>query len=256
MLTLETYNVLLVEDEPLLLHSLERYIDNANLGFSVVKTATNGREAINYLEFQNIHLIIPDIIMPAMTGLELLRYVHHHFPNISVIVLSGYADFSYAQEALQNDALNYVLKPVTQELVIDMLLKAKVKLDTRYQLLEEHNLSGQTVEQSFQYVRDYLKEHFSEPIELNTLAAQLGYSPAYLTKIFSKYENCTPIKYLTLLRITQAKQLLTNTALTIKEIGERVGYSNQFYFSRTFHKQVGKTPSEYREQFSKGSAEP
>ena len=245
---IEKYNVLLIEDEPLLLSSLKRYIEELNLGFSVVCTASNGKEGLTLLGEFNIHLVITDIIMPVMTGLEFLHYVHHHFPNVYVAILSGHANFTYAQEALCSDAIDYVLKPITKEKIENLLLNAKIKLDTQYQLLSESNLSGKTAEQILNYARNYIKEHFSESIDLNSLASQLGISSAYLTKLFNKYEKSTPNKYLTQLRISQAKHLLINSDLTIKEVGESVGYDSQFYFSRIFHKQVGLTPSEYRKK--------
>ncbi len=246
MSKINCYNVLLVEDEPLLLRSLQRHIEQLDLGFRIVAVAQNGKEALDLLSQQDVHLIISDILMPVMTGLELLAHVHKHLPGICVAILSGHADFDYAQNALRAGALDYILKPITPEKIENLLLKAKIKLSAQYELIEDKSLSGQSAQQVMEFAREYLKEHYSEPITLVSLAHQLGYSSAYLTKLFNKFESCTPIKYLTDLRITQAKQLLANTALPIKEVGICVGYDNQFYFSRIFRKQTGFTPSEYR----------
>jgi two-component system response regulator YesN len=240
------FNILLAEDEPLLLRSLERHIGSIDLGFRVACKAQNGREALDMLKNNDIHLVITDIIMPLMSGLELLTELNKHYPNVAVVLLSGYADFNYAQQALREGALDYILKPITREKIENILMKAKIELSQYYQLIEDESLSGQTAEQTMEYARTYIRKHFTEQIDLSAIAAKLGISPAYLTKLFNKYEKCSPIKYLTDLRIAEAKQLLYNTQLTIKEVSERVGYQNQFYFSRVFRKIIKLSPSEYR----------
>ena len=76
----------------------------------------------------------------------------------------------------------------------------------------------------------------------------MGFTSAYLTKIFNRYKGDTPLKYLTDIRIHEARQLLTDTSLPIREVGERVGYPDQFHFSKTFRKLTGLNPTAYRKQ--------
>lgn len=242
------YNILLVEDEPLLLRSLERMIAELDAGFVVSHTAGDGLEAITIFRENDIHLVISDIVMPLMSGLELLQQVTRHRPNTPTIMLSGHADFCFAQEALRAGAMDYLLKPISAEAIENALIQARLKLEKYYQLVEDESLSGQSAERAVEYACEYMREKYAEPVEISVLARTLGFSSAYLTKLFKKHMHCTPVKYLTELRIAEAKNLLYNTSLTIKEIGERVGYDNQFYFSRVFHRTVNKTPSEYRER--------
>ncbi len=241
-----SFNALIAEDEPLLLRALERHIISLDMGFIPAFKAQNGREARSILQSEDIHLVISDIIMPVMTGLELLEYVNSHLPNIPFVILSGHADFVYAQDALRNGALDYILKPITEEKIEAVLQKAKLKLSARYRLIEDESLAGQSAVKSMEYARTYLKEHFQEQIDFAKLSKTLGFSSAYLTKLFNKYEKCAPVKYLTELRIQEAKQLLYNTDLSIAQVGAKVGYDNQFYFSRVFRKAMNCTPSEYR----------
>ncbi len=241
-----SFNALIAEDEPLLLRALERHIISLDMGFIPAFKAQNGKEALALLQSEDVHLVISDIIMPVMTGLELLEYVNSHLPNVPFVVLSGHADFSYAQNALRNGALDYVLKPITEEKIEAVLQKAKLRLGARYRLIEDESLGGQSAIKAMEYARTYLMEHFREQIDFASLAKSLGFSSAYLTKLFNKYEKCAPVKYLTELRIAEAKQLLYNTELSIAEVGALVGYENQFYFSRVFRKTMNCTPSEYR----------
>lgn len=240
------FNVLLAEDEPLLLHSLERHIQNLDLGFRVVCKASNGQEAWELVNKNEIHLVITDIIMPVMSGLDLLERISRHIPNTAVVIISGHADFEFAQQSIREGALDYILKPITKDKIESMLMKAKFKLSQHYQLIEDESLSGPTAEKTMEHVRDYIRNNYAQQIDLSSIASNLGISSAYLTKLFSKYEKCSPIKYLTDLRIAEAKHLLFNTELTIKEVGEKVGYPNQFYFSRVFRKMNSLSPSEFR----------
>lgn len=83
---------------------------------------------------------------------------------------------------------------------------------------------------------------------MDLIARNINYSPGYLAKIFAQQFNITPLKYIISLRISKAKNLLlSNPGLTIKQVGEVVGYSEQGYFSRIFKKYVGMIPFEFRE---------
>ena len=91
-----------------------------------------------------------------------------------------------------------------------------------------------------------MKEHYMESIDISTLADDLGFQSSYLTRLFGKHVGVTPLKYLTGIRIREAQRLLLDTSLPISEVGTRVGYSDQFHFSKTFRKATGMNPSAYR----------
>ena len=94
--------VLLVDDEPFILQGLQVLIDWKKEGFEIVATAANGAEALDFLKENRVELIITDISMPVITGLELLKKIREEkLSDAYFIILSGYADFSYAQQALQ-----------------------------------------------------------------------------------------------------------------------------------------------------------
>lgn len=116
--------VLLVDDEPFILQGLEKLVDWKAEGYEVVATKANGKEALAYLREHQVELIIADIKMPIMTGLELLATIRNE--NISdahFMILSGYSDFSYAQQAIQYNCIDYVLKPVEKDKLLEMLRK-------------------------------------------------------------------------------------------------------------------------------------
>ncbi len=242
------YNVLVVEDEILAGQSLSHHIDSLNVGFKVVHLAANGEEALEYLQSCNVHLVISDIRMPLMDGLTLARAIHELFPHIVTVLLTSHADFSYAREAIKLGILDYLLKPVTTEDLESTLMHARLQLQKYCELQEESSLVGRKAEEIVDYTTLYMRNHYMDEIDISSFAASMGFTSAYLTKIFSKYKGTTPLKYLTVLRIREAQRLLADTDLPIREVGLRTGYPDQFHFSKTFRKITGRNPSSYRKE--------
>lgn len=248
MTRLNHYNVLLVEDEMLLMQSLSRRIESLEAGFKVVCQASNGEDALKYLKKENIHLVMTDIRMPVMDGLALAKRIHEQYPHILTVILTGYADFDYAREAIRQGVFDYMLKPVTMEDLESTLAHVRLHLQKFYELEEDPALIGRDAEEIVEYTVLYMRDHYMDDIDISSFSASLGFTSAYLTKLFNKYKGDTPLKYLTDIRIHEAKRLLTDTGLPIREVGERVGYPDQFHFSKTFRKLTGLNPTAYRKQ--------
>lgn len=248
MKKIKHYNIMLVEDEALLRQSLARHIEALNIGYKVVCQMPDGQSALDALQTRDIHMIITDIRMPVMDGLTLARRVHEQFPHIITLVLTGYADFKYAQEAIRQGVFDYLLKPVDPDALEEALNKASLQLQKYFLLEDDTSLVGKDAEQIVEYAVLYMREHYMDEIDFSELSAKMGFSSAYLTKLFNKYKGDTPLKHLTEIRIHEAKHLLLNTNLPIREIGEKVGYPDQFHFSKTFRRLTGQNPTAYRKQ--------
>lgn len=118
--------VLLVDDEPYILQGLRVLVDWEEEGFKITGMAANGQEALKFLKNNKVDLILADIKMPIMNGLELLARIRNDdISDAYFIILSGYADFLFAQEAIRYDCTDYILKPVSKEQLIDTLHKVK-----------------------------------------------------------------------------------------------------------------------------------
>ena len=116
--------VMLVDDEPYILQGLQVLIDWASGGFEIAATCSNGKDALKYLKENQVDLIISDIRMPEMTGLELLETVKKEkISDAEFVLLTGYDDFAYTQRAIRNGCLDYILKPVEEEELIAVLRK-------------------------------------------------------------------------------------------------------------------------------------
>ncbi|NLC74183.1 MAG: response regulator, partial [Clostridiales bacterium] len=123
------YKVLFVDDEVLTREAIAAKTPWNEAGFTLIGTAENGKDAIEFMERERPDLLITDIYMPVMDGLELSRYVSINYPDMKIMILSGYDEFEYAKQALKCGVCEYMLKPITSAELIETLLKLKSRLD-------------------------------------------------------------------------------------------------------------------------------
>ncbi len=246
MIKLDHFNVLLVDDEYMLRQSLKRKISEIDDSFFISGECGDGNEALSAIEENNIHVVFTDIRMPEMDGLVLSKEINEKYPDIITIILTGYADFEYAQEAIRQNVFDYLLKPVSEEKLRAILAKVSMKLREKYELSFDEGLSGKSTDEIVRQTEKYLKDHFREDTDLGAVAERFGFSSSYLSKIFTRSKGESPIRYLTSIRMKEAKRLLSTTDEPIARVGELSGYPDQFYFSRTFRKEVGENPTQYR----------
>lgn len=245
------YTIVLVEDEPLILESIRDKIVDADLGFSVVFEAVNGKQALDYMQSSAPDVLITDIGMPVMSGTELLERVETQFPHILKVIISGYSDFEYTQHAIKQKAVDYILKPVRRQDVTELLMRLRAILDSRQENLRGDHIIGENqigISEAVEYVKGYVKQNYNTDIDFAALIQGLGYSIGYFSKVFAAEVGETPSKYQINLRMNMAKSLLAKNEFTVREVAEIVGYCEQSYFSRLFKKIVGESPASYREK--------
>lgn len=244
------YTIVVAEDEELLLNNLVQKIEKIDQDFEVIGIAQTGKQAYELVVDLTPDIVITDIKMPVMDGIELLTKVKEHYPLTKFIITSGFSDFDYAKSAISLKVTDYLLKPIDPEELTDALLRIKKEFQitkASYKEVFNPGTTKMTPSQIAELLKDFLVENYAQDINLNLIANNMNYSSSYLTKIFCQVYNCTPSKYITNLRITYAQRmLLHNPELSIRQIGEMVGYHDQGYFSRIFKKQTGLSPFEYR----------
>ena len=131
--------VLLADDEPYILEGLSKLIDWEANGYEIVKKASNGQEAYEYLKNNSVDIIFADIQMPRMTGLELLAKIKEEgISDAYFIIVSGFNDFKYAQQAIRYGSMDYLLKPVSKEMLEEILAKASVMKDMELKELRDN----------------------------------------------------------------------------------------------------------------------
>jgi YesN/AraC family two-component response regulator len=245
--------VVVAEDEELILNDIIKKIQQIDPVFMVVGAAQNGKQALEMVEECSPDLLLTDIRMPVIDGLELLKNISLNYPYIKTIIVSGYSEFEYAKHAIKYGVTDYLLKPLEPEELRKALTKIRISLEAEACFLNNKiakNVPGdKSPDEIAAMVIQFIKENFTHNINLNSLAENFNFNASYLSKLFKKYYDETPVRYLANLRIHEAKHLLrSRPELDIKSVGELVGYSDPFYFSRIFKHITGKSPSEYREQ--------
>lgn len=121
----QTVHILIAEDEPIILNNIAKKAQKAGSWVSIAGKAESGSQALSILEQTSVDILITDIEMPGINGLELIREVREHYPSVRIVILSGYSNFEYARTALRYGVNDYLLKPVAQDVFSELLLKLK-----------------------------------------------------------------------------------------------------------------------------------
>lgn len=239
------FRVIVAEDEKLIAHNIAKNISACDCSFEVVSICYDGLSALKEIERHNPHVLFTDIKMPLMDGLAIVHHVHNNTPHVRCVIISGYNEFEYAKQAMQFKAFDYLLKPLNKFELSKTLRKIKDEILSEQALLNsERETSTENIVSS---ILQYLQTNYEKDINFTQIAADYNFSASYLTKIFKEHAGTSPIKYLIEYRINMAKCMLLDTKLTIKEIAEKTGFIDQFYFSKCFKNFCGVTPSQYRE---------
>lgn len=249
------YNLLVVEDESLIRRGIRAFIDFGGLGISGFFEAENGEEAVKILDCQRIDLILADINMPKMNGLDFCKLAKERDPSVIVAVLTGYDYLDYAIRAIKVGVDDYVLKPLSREDVQKLLwgLVEKKKAADSFTAVRRavDKLTGDAGAEEGLSLRaqmaEVLEEHLADPeFSLNVMAAELGYNLSYLSTLFKRCFGGTFRDYLLNLRLERAKILLLSTRMKNYEIAAAVGMDDPNYFSVCFRRKYQKTPKEFR----------
>jgi len=175
-------NVVIVDDEPFIRQGLKILIDWEEYGFSITGEAANGKEAISLLECNNYDLIITDIKMPEVDGMELVKYIREHkSKDLKIIILSGYYEFEYAKQAIRYDVVDYILKTIQKEELIRVLLEFRESYNKEIQKAKEREHTEQNA----------IERH------LNALCSGI-YGQSDLSYIQDKLPYCTNLRYISI----------------------------------------------------------
>ncbi len=273
------YRVLLVDDEQIERMALAKKIDRYYGDKVEIYHAVNGREAVAMCGEQKNDIVIMDISMPEMNGVMAAKYIRKMDDQCSIIFLSAYDDFEYARNAIKVRALDYLLKPCDMNDLLAVMDTALQKLD-KENVFNGNSISGKEQNKeteicgsnannvrenrpkrtdnvrnsdeqtTIKYLKEYVENNYIYDISMQEAAEEMGYSDAYFSKLFKQYFNQNFTAYLTEYRIKKAKELLSNTNHSIKDISRMVGYTDSNYFAKIFKRLVGEIPSKYRENLT------
>lgn len=269
--------LLIADDEKLEREALAELVRRRFEREVVLEVAENGRKAADTAVLWGADLILMDIEMPGMSGLDAARAVLAQRPSCRVIFVTAYSLFQYAHEAVHLGACDYLLKPVDPDELEASVRRAMRQIETERKLEElaaarpqpeqteteeeaedapEESENSQTA-LVMAHVRRYLEDNYMFDLSLDSVGEILHISPAYLSAQFKKYQKMNFLDCLTELRINAAKELLSDPFRSSAEVASMVGYEDASYFARAFKKRTGMTPTQYRRQAGrKAKADP
>lgn len=248
--------IMLVDDEELtregLLKTLVRWSDEYTY---VIKE--NGLEALDYARNHPVHILVTDIRMPGMDGLEMLKRLQEEEIPVVAIMLSSYTDFEYARTAMRLGAIEYIVKPIDPKLLIQavengievykerVITQKSLNMDhyVQFKMQEKSILSGNT---HVQKAIDYIYTHLHKEISLKDVSRVVYLNPNYFSGLFKDETGHSFSEFVTKERIEKAKHLLIHSDMKVYQIAEAVGYQTSKYFVKVFNEHVEMTPKEYR----------
>jgi two-component system, response regulator YesN len=252
--------ILIVEDEDFERRAL-KYIINKFFSdeLEVVGEASNGEEAVDKCMDLKPDIILMDINMPILDGLQASEKIKEKSADVEIIILTAYNYFEYARKGIKVGVSDYLLKPFSNEEFLTSINKITQRIKDRKtdkaadideeqdsELVEEvSSYSNKNNAEIVAAAKKYIQTNYTKEINLDEIANHVAISSFYLSRIFSKSEGMTYKDYLIKLRMEKAKQLLSEGRKSIKEISIEVGYLDQNYFSRAFKKYFHKSPKEF-----------
>ncbi len=239
--------VLIVDDETYMVEYMKNLVDWKACGFDQVLTAKGGGLARDLLAKYRPELLITDIKMPKITGLDLSRLIDENRYQTRVIIISGYSDFEYAKQALRYRVSEYLVKPVLREDLeeaLERILPGSTKGGERGESEEQGPSRDKYAAVSS--VKAYIHENYSQDLSLDALRDAVNLHPVYLSRIFKEVTDVNLSAYIADVRMQKAAKLLDETDLKVHEVMDKLGYRKRQHFTKLFKEKYGMTPKEYR----------
>ena len=240
------YRVVLIDDERLIVEGLRRVVKWSDYGCEVAATAEDAVTGAETIRRIRPDILFTDIRMPGQDGLTMLAGLRSEFPDMQVTVLTGYRDFSYAQEAIRLGVTRFLLKPSKMDEIQEALQEMTARLKRQAPGLEESTETSRAGSFLVKQAMNYMEEHFAEKLTLQEVADACYVSQWHLSKLLNRFTDKSFYDILNALRVEEAKKLLADPRLKIGDIGEQVGYADTAHFARVFKKMTGMSANEYR----------
>lgn len=266
----ETYKVLLADDEQIERMALAKRLHKHFGDSLVIWQAADGNEAVRLCFKERCQIVIMDISMPELNGVEAAEQIRRLDEDCEIIFLTAYDEFSYAKRAIAIHALDYLLKPCEEEELTAVMEEAVGRIQKREQFeklhmeqempeetgaempepdLEEEPDEPDRLGQAAEKIRRYIRKNYMKDISMQDAARMMNYSDAYFCKLFKQCFDQNFTAYLARLRINEARRLLQDKNASVREVSMLVGYYDANYFAKVFKRIAGMNPSEYRDSF-------
>lgn len=242
--------IIICDDEMTIRNGLIELISKHYPKLIIAGAASNGYEAMQLILDHHPDVVLMDINMPGLSGLEVMEKTGSQSPLTKFIVLSGYSEFEYAQKAIRLKVFDYLLKPVDRRKLIERVDQAlnlclQEEISAAKSAPEaEKSLGSEAVQ--------YVYRNYKNPdLCLSMIAEILHVSSSYLSRVMRKETGMSFSEFLTKVRMESAIAILSSCPeISALKVSEETGYRNQHYFCKVFRQYTGQTSTEYRNSLS------
>lgn len=236
------YRVLLVDDEPWALWDMEMSFPWGKYGFSIASRCSKAEEARKVMLSLHPDVVVTDLRMPGLSGVDLLRCARQEGLQAIFVLVSGVSDFEAARQAIRYGAVEYCMKPLEEE-------ECEALVQRIARILHEP-AEADLLSEEMRNIRDYIDANLHQKLTMPNVATIFHMSANSLGRIFRAEMNMTFGQYLEMRRMAMATHMLKDKRMSIGEISERLGYSDQNYFTVCFKRRYAQTPMQFRNQES------
>lgn len=236
--------ILVVEDELATRRGLVSIVGGLDKArFQLIGEAANGLDGMNMIYHLQPDVVITDIKMPRVNGLDMIENARFGAPGTRYIILSGHSDFEYAKKAIHLAVAEYLLKPVTRQELIDAL--EALARGSAQQAAERQDPETASHTTPVARAVEAIQGGYARKLSIEELARRMKLTPEYLGALFAKETGKSFSAYLRDVRMEHAKRLLQTTDDKIYEIAYKTGYPDPKYFCKVFKECVGVSAREY-----------
>lgn len=240
------YSLIIVDDEVEIGNGLSRYFPWESVGFEVAAVFQQAQAALEYIQSHPVDVVLTDIQMPGMSGIDLVREIYEQHLPTKVILLSAYKKFEYAQQAITYKVAHYITKPTVHSEITEVFCSVRKELDEERNQTAVKNGNPEGYYENLILQIKHVIDKDLRGVTLISAAEQVGRSPSSVSRLFLEATGTTFTDYLTARRMEKANELLNCIEYKIYDVSEMVGYSSPKNFARAYKKYFGYTPREYR----------
>lgn len=239
--------VLIVEDEEFIRKGLKVTIDWEKMGFYIVSEGINGEDGLNKILEYSPQLVITDIKMPKMNGLEMIKKAKNFGKNFESILLTSHGEFKYAQIGIELGVLGYILKPLDEDILYKVLEKVKEKVEVvgkNYFFSLEEYMNNATDRHVYKALKK-IQENYYKKITIQGVSDEIGVSAGYLSRKIKEVLSDTFLEILNKYRVQKAIDLFEHEELKMYKISDKVGFTDYKHFCTVFKKYMKVAPGEF-----------
>lgn len=239
------WKVMVADDELYMLEAMEKLFDWEKMGCKLIFKARNGQELLDRMKTETPDIVITDVVMPMVSGIDVSKYIYEKELPTKVIILSAYEEFEYAREAIQYDVCGYIIKTSVIEMLPEVLKKTIKKLpkSLKQAVEEEKNDSSDILER----LKKYIRLHYMEKLTLEQIANDIHANGSYLSRLYKVKNGQNLFDAINKMKLEKSKEYMAK-GYKIYEVAQMVGFDDVSYFSRVFKKYEGCSPREYEKK--------